>query len=1328
MSCFTLRPDLRANGLPRLLCLVGLLSGVSTAALATTTLPEVLLVVDTSGSMQYRVGADELPICGSADPSVPDQRSRWNAVREMIGGSFASFTCGYEGLPVSPEVTSPPVQSTGVTQCIPGLAASIGSKYSAGGSADSDVQTGSATWLDTADPSGNLVLNDALITQVAIPWMRFNLANIAAKQAVDNVTGEQWVGASVKLEPAAVVAPGGVSVVLVLMTADPTSTGPKAIVCEADIVGRQVVSLPAPVVMGQPTVLTLTDSAVSTLRAMATAGTKNVGFAIVPIGTVLTAPCNALLGTPSDAKVVWTGASAASRPRLDVVVGLKCPDEGPGKHSTAFAVQNDGTTASKATGLDGLLTVFGPLAKFALLAEDGMLNKAATAQGGFSFGSIQSSIWGDINSGLADPYLVGTTSVAVTGPDTAGARSATESAIQQALANMRPNGPTPLGTQLADTYDYLFESTYKDKHFRSLAEDPINGDPYLSCRPHIVVVFSDGGANLHTGGANDGRAYAVQQAGRLYTKGVQVFVLAVGFPRDANAAGPTDEDLQFLDDVAAAGGTQQAVPAQTPQAAVAALAPAIAKTSVVGEVLTRPLYTHSTGLQAEVEHVFSTMSVFDISQPLRTRGVLEQRIFKCGPECKAAATPNRAQVCKIVDYQKRLLERTIARRLYTHAAATRVDADSAHLSATDLGILTVGVGPHLVLQPDTSCVTTGGHNLSVPAERDDFRDHVLATLRAVTGTCRQNFPLGAPARAQPALIEPARRLPLRDPTFLSYANTNVPTTAQYSDLQMPGSAGRPTMLFVATHDGLLHAFRTDADPTINVKDMLQQGDEMWAWLPRFNLIKLSQMKLVTSAAASTLGGAISAGHVLLNRATASASDTAKNWRAVVVVGAGEAGSGYTALDVTAPDDPQLLWEITPNYHCFATGSVAGVAGPQCVPTTTYQALGRSTAKAAIASLFFARDAEVPGEHAVAIIPMGKAPGEATVANLGTEGIGDRGVFIVDLATGALVKAFKTNDLVLTGMPMPVADTTLLGNAWTDIACYNGAPGQITTRCFQGDSKGVLWRLDLASKDPSQWKMSYFFDAYGGADAPASLQLPMASPDRAPIVSPPALALTQDGRLNIVFGAGGSTEDATLTRRHLAYSLTEVFKLAGDGTAAAPSALRNWVKEMDDYERFVGPPLIFAFNAYWSSYTVVKTGACDIGSARLWGGRFDRPKTPSDVSNLQGAFPDPAAPALLTHNLEVLELGAYEPSPVDVQPVPACSGSCSPTDAKCVAGLGGQLGGARPQYQLGVQVAGNVQGQYQKPKAGVQPQVGTITRDIPQPRTAAVVTGWDLLLD
>jgi len=680
-----------------------------------------------------------------------------------------------------------------------------------------------------------------------------------------------------------------------------------------------------------------------------------------------------------------------------------------------------------------------------------------------------------------------------------------------------------------------------------------------------------------------------------------------------------------------------------------------------------------------------------------------------------------------------LAARKLARKVYTHKNGARIGLDAGHVSADDLAINTAGTGAEMLRQANGTCVAAGAMNLTIDSQRDKYRDHVLDTLLGAKSTCRELVPLGAPGHAQPAVLDPADRLALRDPSFLSYSKAKTPSTANYTVDNPPGSALRPTMLFAATHDGLLHAFRTDVNPKIKSANDEKAGDELWVFLPKFNLKRLPQLSLVTIADASFLGGAVVAAHVLLERDSAGTAAAAKNWRAVVIAGAGEGGSGYVALDVTAPEDPQLLWEITPASHCYGAGNVGGVAGPACMDTKKFAGMGRSTAKPLIASMFYHKPGGTDAEHAVAIIPYGKPPADASVLVDPTkvaEGNGDRGVMVVDLSNGDIVRIFTGADLKTDGMTVSVSATKTLGYQWSSMACYNSAPGQITTRCFVGDSKGMLWRLDLSSPDPSLWKMSFFFDAYGGGqDVPASLHFELDSPNRVAVLSAPSLATSADGNLRVVYGTGGVDDETSDLRHSVVYSLSEHVVVAGNGEISGVSADRNWVKILSDYERFVGPPLIFGGNAYWSTYATVKGSACATGKARLYGAKFDRPVSVSDPSSLQGALENPAKPGTISANLLFNEIGAYKPSPVDVLPVPACTGTCPPADTKCVIAAGGQLGGARPKYELGVAVPGGVQSAYQAPKGSSPPAaVGTISREMPQPRTSAVITGWDLLLD
>ena len=1306
---------------------VGLLAAPQAQA-GNIVLPEVLLVVDTSASMQYRIGADLAPVCGSVDPSVPDTKSRWTAVREMIGGTFTNYSCKYVAMAQTPESSTPPPQLYGAPMCIPGLAHLLGASVDLQPTMGSGATYASGDCVNSGACAGaTMTLHDTVAATTSIPWMRFDLSGLALDTT--------WVAGNLTLTDigSSPTTGSGIRGVLVLGVPDPDSSAAD-FVCTADGPSRQVLSEPTTLnfAANAQTPFALTATGAQKLHDWIAAGHSSAYIAVVPELTAFDATCSVITGAPTGERINWYGADAAlsvRRPSLRIQTGVSCPAEGPTTHSEAWGVDEVLDPTTMPEGKDGILYVLGQAAKFGLFTTDGVLSKAETAAGGYSFAEVFGSLWGDINAGMASPFLAGSPSEPVTSKDELSARNTTYNHIQSRLRSIQPNNPTPLGMQLADIVSYIGPGDFMDPHFKSPAQDPVNGDPFSACRRRMVVLFTDGGANLHDGSA-DVRGFAVEQAAKLYAANIPVYVFAVGFPADGSQ-GPPAADLDFLNELALAGGTVTANVVATPAAAIKVLAPAIASTAVLGEVFTRPLYTRATGTSTDTQHSFEAISIYDISQPLRTRGVVEQRVYRCTGACKSAASgsPNMAQVCDIINYQDRLKARTAARRIYTHKTGVRLDADASNLSAFDLGIGTVGFGPRLELDASADCLTGAPFELSDESQRNGYRNHVLDTLYGAPGSCRQNHPLGAPSRAQPAVLEPADRIALTDPSFKLYAKATVPTSADYSDIVPPGSAGRPSMLFVATHDGLLHAFRTDNNPSINVQDSLKAGDEMWAWLPKFTLGRISQMRLVTAPSESYLGGSITTGHVQLTRSSASITDAAKQWRAVVVVGAGDAGAGYTALDVTSPSDPRMLWEVAPDQYCFGNVTVDGVTGPNCLITNKFADMGRSTARPVIASLFY-NNGTSTAERAVVLLPMGTPAADAGVDNLGVEGNGQRGLYILDLASGAIIRKFSTDDLDLSGSPTPVPDRAQLGNFWTEVGCFNNTPGRVVNRCFVGDSKGMFWRLDLASVNPLDWKLGVFFDAYYGPDALPTLQLPLTSEDRAPILSPPSLATGQGGVVNATFGTGGVDIVATTARKNLVYSLAEKFTVNAAGTAVTPQAKLNWVSALADFERFVGPPLVFASNAYWATYRVLQDGSCDVGTARLWGVRFDKAANASDPTSLLGVFPDTQTPALISANHTYVEVGEYKPSPVDVQPVPACVGNCAPTDVNCALAAGGQLGGAKPKFQIGIAVSGNVQGDYQTPKSntGTQAAVGTITRDIPQPKSAATVTGWDLLLD
>jgi hypothetical protein len=58
--------------------------------------PNILLLVDTSGSMDYKTGSNDFPTCrysGNNDTASPSERSRWIDLVEVLTGSVKDYQC-----------------------------------------------------------------------------------------------------------------------------------------------------------------------------------------------------------------------------------------------------------------------------------------------------------------------------------------------------------------------------------------------------------------------------------------------------------------------------------------------------------------------------------------------------------------------------------------------------------------------------------------------------------------------------------------------------------------------------------------------------------------------------------------------------------------------------------------------------------------------------------------------------------------------------------------------------------------------------------------------------------------------------------------------------------------------------------------------------------------------------------------------------------------------------------------------------------------------------------------------------------------------------------
>ena len=65
-------------------------------------LPNVLLLVDTSGSMEYMVSPDvstglpRLPTCNVASPASTNEQNRWVTLLSVLTGEFQNYSCESE--------------------------------------------------------------------------------------------------------------------------------------------------------------------------------------------------------------------------------------------------------------------------------------------------------------------------------------------------------------------------------------------------------------------------------------------------------------------------------------------------------------------------------------------------------------------------------------------------------------------------------------------------------------------------------------------------------------------------------------------------------------------------------------------------------------------------------------------------------------------------------------------------------------------------------------------------------------------------------------------------------------------------------------------------------------------------------------------------------------------------------------------------------------------------------------------------------------------------------------------------------------------------------
>ena len=266
------------------------------------------------------------------------------------------------------------------------------------------------------------------------------------------------------------------------------------------------------------------------------------------------------------------------------------------------------------------------------------------------------------------------------------------------------------------------------------------------------------------------------------------------------------------------------------------------------------------------------------------------------------------------------------------------------------------------------------------------------------------------------------------------------------------NASRAEMLYVGANDGMMHAFNAST------------GVEQFAYVPSAALSSMRDLASTTYTHRFIVDGSLRVGDVFQSVAGGTGS-----WKTVLVGSQGRGGRQVYALDVTDPANfgtTKVLWEFTDSDF------------------------GKFIGKPVFARMNNGRWA----------VLLGNGYNSDQYRAF---------LFVIDAVTGELIRKIDTGDC-------PTGETPCLSNGMADITPWDDDGDGNADFAYAGDLRGNLWRFDLSSATPSDWKV-----AFGTASAPLPLyRAKDASGNPQPITSNVEVMLNPaDGVRWISFGTG-----------------------------------------------------------------------------------------------------------------------------------------------------------------------------------------------------------------
>ncbi|MBC7379863.1 MAG: hypothetical protein H7346_20840, partial [Burkholderiaceae bacterium] len=327
--------------------------------------------------------------------------------------------------------------------------------------------------------------------------------------------------------------------------------------------------------------------------------------------------------------------------------------------------------------------------------------------------------------------------------------------------------------------------------------------------------------------------------------------------------------------------------------------------------------------------------------------------------------------------------------------------------------------------------------------------------------------------------------------------------AEYDVYMKMKNARKEGAVFVGTNDGMLHAFRegiypAGATPTATVTP---GGAEVFAYVPRAVLGNMHKLADKSYQHQYFVDGSLVEADAWLATPNATGTGASTGWRNLIVGTTGAGGRAVFALNATDPlnmNGNGVLWEVNDATAGFA--ELGYVTAP--VQTGLMQ---DGTWVAIFGNGYFSKS-------------------------------GQASLFVVNLATGALVKQFDT------------AAVPGGGNGLGGVRLVLNANQQIMG-AYAGDLKGRVWKFDFNSATQSAWKLGL-----GGQPLYTALD---SNGKAQPITTMPAVIVRNDiaafkPSYMVVVGTGKLVDDADATdgAKQAAYGLWDQEKF-GD-TIAGPT--------------------------------------------------------------------------------------------------------------------------------------------------------------------------------